>query len=346
MTQLDQINIGNHSDSDNIYLSKILIFTSDAHSVADHLSAYSESSINLNCLNTIGMYPFISRIETSLGILCLSNWIINPSQQFSQFRLPYYSGASHVIVLCNDQLEQENVNDLLALIPNGVPITLVTIGEKIIENDSLPQFIQEYLSEESTTKIRFQEIDTINNLSEVFHNIGQLIADSILSGEYETYIPDRTKTSKIRKLYLKRSFSKIQELVGNLGYTLEESGKVTVLQKKFTYEVDFYRNSVTANITKCQNCTESCKHYRKLCVVEDKQGYSNFGQFDNLRALAILYSIYNNSFTTLQGEKPHENVKYQLNRLDSLYQTNCKIVREEKQFEKLQNRQKKKKKSK
>ena len=116
---------------------------------------------------------------------------------------------------------------------------------------------------------------------------------------------------------------------------MNDDGKVIVSKPVFTYEIDFLRNSITANITRCTTCEKHCKHYRKLCVVEDIQGYSNSGYIDNLRALAILYSIHDGNFTSLQGVKPQEDVEYQLNRLKSLYETNCNFVREEKEFQKM-----------
>ena len=112
--------------NENIYLSKILLFTKNAHQIAEQLKDYSESTVSTNCINTIGMYPLISRIETPLGILCMSIWIISDDHRFEQFRMAYYSGSSHSIILKTNDEDNENLSELFVITPQGVPTTILT----------------------------------------------------------------------------------------------------------------------------------------------------------------------------------------------------------------------------
>jgi len=319
--------------TDNIYLSKILLFTKDAQVLAEKMKDFSESTVNTNCLNTIGMYPLISRIDTPLGKLCMSIWIISSAERFSQFRMAYYSGSSHSIVLAKQTESYENLNYLYQLSPRGVPVTILTVSNSSKKSKDKKLQITE---EEENRLISYNKIDSISDLSTIFNEIGQKISQDILSGEYQTFNPQLIKSSNIFKLYNKKSFEKVQDLINRLGYQLNENGTVLVEKDNYTFEIDFYRNQVKASISNCLSCNQKCKHYRKLCVVEEDQGYSNQIHFDNLRALAILYSIYDGNFTSLPGEKPREDIQYQLYRLRSLYEVNCPEYKDELAFQEKQ----------
>ncbi len=317
----------NNSSDEHIYLSKVLLFTRDSTGLAEKLRAYSESTVNTNCLDTIGMYPLIYRLETPLGKLCMSVWIINDNPRFNQFRMAYYSGSSHSIILCNSPEEYDNMVDLYTLTPQGVPTTILSIGmDNIFTENQLPESIP---SEELRSPIYFKSLEQLESISTIFNEIGLKITQDILSGEYQTFTPQLVKPSNVFKLYNKKSFDKAQILVGRLGYTLQENGIVTIYKDDFTFEIDFYRNQVKAFITSCLNCEKGCKHFRKLCVIEEDQGFSNFIHFDNLRALAILYSIHDGNFISLTGERKREDIDYQLKRLWSLFEVNCEYYKEE-----------------
>ena len=144
--------------------------------------------------------------------------------------------------------------------------------------------------------------------------------------------PKMVKPSNIFKLYNKRSFEKVQDIISRLGYELNEDGIVILPKDNYTFEIDFYRNQVKANITNCLTCEKQCKHYRKLCVIEENQGFSSSLHFDNLRALAILYSIHDNVFVDLNGGKTSEDIQNQLRRLKEIYEVNCPYYVEEQQF--------------
>ena len=333
--ETDSVN-GNILD-ENIYLSKILLFTKDSHRIAEQLKDYSESTVSTNCINTIGMYPLISRIETPLGILCMSIWIISDDQRFEQFRMAYYSGSSHSIILKTKEEDNESLSELFVITPQGVPTTILTINDN--ENIDL----SENLNQDNRRTIYYKSIEDLSLLANVFNDVGHKIADDIASGEYQTFAPQLVKPSKIFKLYNKKSFEKVQDLVGKLGYTLQDTGVVTLTKDIFTFDIDFYRNQVKAKITNCLTCEKHCKHYRKLCVVEEDQGFSNFVHFDNLRALAILYSIHDGNFSTLAGARPRENMKYQLEKLKTLYEVNCPHYKEDLEFRKQSSSKKRKK---
>ncbi len=343
MPNREFISVNGNSFDENIYLSKILLFTKDAHQIAEQLMEYSESTVSTNCINTIGMYPLISRIETSLGMLCMSIWIISDDERFEQFRMAYYSGASHSIILNRNQEEYNSLDDLYLITPQGVPTTILTIAQDQSNFNKLPASLSEH---ENRRAIYFKTINDLSLLSTIFYEIGQKIADDIRSGEYQTFTPQLVKPSKIFKLYNKKSFDKVQNLVNRLGYNLQESGVVTLTKDIYTFDIDFYRNQVKANITSCLSCVKHCKHYRKLCVVEEDQGFSNFVHFDNLRALAILYSIHDCSFASLTGERPRENIQYQLRKLRLLYEANCPFFKEEQMFQEINKKSKKNKKRK
>lgn len=315
---------------ENIYLTKILLFTNDAYQIAEELTKHSETTVNTNCINTIGMYPIISRIKTHIGILCMSIWIISDNRRFEQFRMAYYSGASHSIILKKATDDNEKVAGLFVITPQGVPTTILTVCENEIETNRLTDIF----SYPDSRAIHYKSISNVSLISDVFNEIGQRISDEIISGEYQTFTPQLDNPSKIFKLYNKKSFDKVQNLVSKLGYELQDNGIVTLSKDIFTFDIDFYQNQVKAKITNCITCDKQCKHYQKLCVIEEDQGFSNFVHFDNLRALAILYSIHDGSFTTLAGERPKENIKYQLKKLKSLYEVNCPYYEEEKEFKK------------
>jgi hypothetical protein len=334
------VSLQNNSSDENIYLSKVLLFTQDAIALAENLKDYSESTVSTNCLNTIGMYPLIYRLETPLGKLCMSIWIINDSPRFNQFRMAYYSGSSHSIILCKNQEDYDNITRLYSLIPQGVPTTILSLGNNIvISENQLPDSIP---SEEHRSPILFNSINKLESISNVFNDIGMKIAQDILSGEYQTFSPQLIKPSNIFKLYNKKSFDKAHSIVQRLGYNLQENGIVTIIKDGFTFDIDFYRNQVKAYITSCLNCEKGCKHYRKLCVIEEDQGFSNFIHFDNLRALAILYSIHDGNFVTLTGVRKREDIEYQLKKLRSLYEVNCEFHKDEQVFLEQQSQTKKK----
>ncbi|MBN1328795.1 MAG: hypothetical protein JXA54_04915 [Candidatus Heimdallarchaeota archaeon] len=322
-----------NSINDTIYLSKILLFTKDAQIFADKMKDLSESTVSTNCLNTIGMYPLISRVDTQLGRLCMSIWIISSAERFSQFRMAYYSGSSHSIILVKETESYENLSYLYQMSPRGVPVTILTISSssKNYQNNRL-----EIDDEEENRLISYKTINSISDLNNIFDEIGIKISNDILSGEYRIFSPQLIKPSNVFKLYNIKSFEKVQDIISRLGYHLDDNGIVVINKNDFTFEIDFYRNQVKANVTNCLSCNQKCKHYRKLCVVEEEQGYSNQIHFDNLRALAILYSIYEGNFETLTGEKPKEDIKYQLHRLRSLYEVNCPEYKDELDFQKKQ----------
>ncbi len=324
------VSLRDNSSDENIYLSKVLLFTQDAFALAENLKAFSESTVSTNCLNTIGMYPLIFRLETPLGKLCMSIWIINDSPRFNQFRMAYYSGSSHSIILCRDQEENENISNLYSLTPQGVPSTILKVGNDFENSENtLPDSIPD---EGHRSPIYFKTISELQSISEVFNEIGMKIAQDILSGEYQTFSPQLIKPSNVFKLYNKKSFDKAQTLVKRLGYNLQENGVVTIIKDGFTFDIDFYRNQVKAFISSCLDCEKGCKHYRKLCVIEEDQGFSNFIHFDNLRALAILYSIHDGNFGNLTGARKREDIDYQLKKLRSLYEVNCDFHKDEQSF--------------
>ncbi|NHJ38542.1 MAG: hypothetical protein FK731_00815 [Asgard group archaeon] len=320
------------SQNETIYLSKVLLFTENAHSLAEQLRDLSESTVNTNCLNTIGMYPLISRITTDLGTLCMSIWIISLDSRFEQFRMAYYSGSSHSIILHNSN-DDCSLTDLINITPRGIPTTFLTISsnsnEEQIVDLTLPNG---FITDNDQRSISIRTINDINEITTIFEEIGQLIAQELISGEYQTFTPQMVKPSNIYKLYNKRSFEKVQEIINRLGYELNNEGIVILPKNLFTFEIDFYRNQVKANISNCLTCKKQCKHYRKLCVVEEDQGFSNSLHFDNLRALAILYAIHDNEFVSLAGGKASEDIFQQLRRLREIYEVNCPFCIEEQQF--------------
>ena len=331
-------------DNSNIYLSKILLFTPNAQNIAEELSSLSESTVSTNCLNTIGMFPLIERIQTSLGILCMSIWIISTDERFEQFRLGYYSGASHSIILCNNEEELQSLRDLYSITPISIPTTILKripeTSEEAIDQEGI-LLVEGLIEDYPGRPIYYRNISKINDLKNIFNEIGQKISEEIMSGEYRTFTPQLIRPKNIYKLYNKRSFEKVKELVEKLGYTLEENGIVYISKDEFTFEVDFYRNQVTAMINYCLECDKRCKHYRKLCVIEENQGYSNQIHFDNLRALAILYSLHDGEFLKLTGERKREDIKNQLKKLKELYYENCRFQLEENRYLKeIENRQK------
>ncbi len=324
------MSLQNNSSDENIYLSKVLLFTQNAIALAENLKSFSESTVSTSCLNTIGMYPLIFRLVTPLGKLCMSIWIINDSPRFNQFRMAYYSGSSHSIILCRDQEENENISNLYSLTPQGVPSTILKVGNDFENSENtLPDSIPD---EEHRSPIYFKTISELQSISAVFNEIGMKIAQDILSGEYQTFSPQLIKPSNVFKLYNKKSFDKAQTLVKKLGYVLQENGIVTIIKDGFTFDIDFYRNQVKAFISSCLDCEKGCKHYRKLCVIEEDQGFSNFIHFDNLRALAILYSIHDGNFVNLTGARKREDINYQLKKLKSLYEINCEFHKDEQSF--------------
>ena len=335
--QREQCNLNGNSEAENVYLCKILLFTKDAREVAEKLKPLSENSVSTNCLNTIGMYPLVEHIQTPLGTLAMSIWIINTEERFSQFRMGYYSGASQSIVLCSDQEELDNFERLYLMTPTGVPTTVLA---KINNDNEIPldkeNFLlaNESLFENQGRIINYRNIADLQSIRTIFKDIGNKISEDIASGQYHTFTPDLVSPSNIYRFYNKESFDKVQQLVGNLGYELNERGIVSISKSEFSFEVDFYRNQVTAYISSCLHCEKKCKHYRKLCVIEEDQGYSNKIHFDNLRALAILYSIHDGDFEKLQGKSEKEDIDFQLQRLKNHYLVNCKFEQEERKFQK------------
>jgi len=335
-------------DSENVYLSKILLFTNDTENVIKKLKNLSNATVTANCINTIGMYPLISRIDTPLGKLNMSIWVISLEERFSQFRLSYYSGASHSIILCNNQQEFDNSSDIYSITPSGVPTTFVrqtTVEDpEANENQCLHFVTEENESVENQRQVFYRTINDITDLSGVFNDIGLKIADDIVSGEFSTFTPQLVKQRNVFKLFNRKSFEKVRSLIGKLGYDLLDNGQVIIPKDIFTFEIDFYRNQVKATMNKCLTCEKACKHYRRLCVIEEDQGYSNFIHFDNLRALAILYSIHDNEFNSLEGNHKREDIAYQLRKIQTLYEVNCTFEQEEKQFQKILTQKKSKKK--
>ena len=323
-----------NAEGDNVYLSKILLFTRDARKIAEELKPLSENSVSTNCLNTIGMYPLIEHIETPMGTLSMSIWIISTLDRFSQFRMGYYSGASHSIILCNDQEEFDNFESLYNMTPSGVPITILKKTEIEVEFDQENLLVtNESLFENQGRTTNYRFISDLDSIRQIFKDIGRRISEDIASGQYHTFTPQLVNPKNIFRFFDKKSFEKVQELVGNLGYELDEQGVVRITKDKFTFDIDFYRNQVTANISKCLLCEKRCKHYRKLCVIQEDQGYSNHIHFDNLRALAILYSIHDGDFVKLVGKNAKEDIDFQLQRLQQMYMINCEFEQEEKKFQ-------------
>ncbi|NHK29755.1 MAG: hypothetical protein FK730_00285 [Asgard group archaeon] len=318
------------SSNETIYLSKILLFTEDAHSLAEQLRDLSESTVNTNCLNTIGMYPLISRITTDLGTLCMSIWIISMDNRFDQFRMAYYSGSSHSIILHNNR-DISSISNLFNITPQGIPTTFLSISNNET-NDNEITLPDDIVAENDQRNIAIRTLNNLDDITSIFEEIGQRITQELISGEYQTFTPQMVKPSNIFKLYNKRSFEKVQDIIKSLGYELNEDGVVILHKDKYTFEIDFYRNQVKANITDCLTCEKQCKHYRKLCIVEEDQGFSNSLHFDNLRALAILYSIHDGEFVDLNGGKTSEDVQNQLRRLKEIYEVNCPYYLEEQQF--------------
>jgi hypothetical protein len=287
------------------------------------------------------MYPLISKITTDLGTLCMSIWIISTDDRFDQFRMAYYSGSSHTILFCNEEEELASISDLYNLAPQGVPITILTNNsESECDTD-----IIDSICENQERPILFKSISCLDDINTVFESIGHKIINDLLSGEYQTFTPQMVKPSNVYKLYNKKSFEKVEKLVNQLGYKLNNQGLVEISRGFYTFEIDFYRNQVKANVTCCLRCEKRCKHYRKLCVVEEDQGFSNTVHFDNLRALAVLYAIHEDEFVSLIGDKEKENITEQLLRLKEIYEINCSYYKEEQAFLKKQIKKKRKRKA-
>jgi len=328
----------------NIYLSKLLLFSDDIKTLAQQLRNWSESAININCLNTIGMYPVISKVQTRLGTLCMSIWLINNEARFDLFRAAYFSGVCHSIIVTKNPSDIELVRGLASIAPKGIPITFVAMNqEQNFNREVVNRTINNLNVSDQSRNIFYKKINSLEEISSVFEIIGQKIAQDIISGEYHTFISNSNKPANIYKIFNKNTFEKVKNLVMKIGYELLPDGIVLVHDKKFTFEVDFYRNQVKANITQCLNCPKPCKHYRKLCVVEEKKGYSNYLQFDNLQALAVLYALHDGSFYSLKGGKTNEDIAYQLERLWSLYEVNCPYLKDEGILEEKTKKQKRKK---
>ena len=347
MNTLNNSQSNESEDSENVYLSKILLFTNDTQNVIKKLKNLSNATVTSNCINTIGMYPLISRIDTPLGKLNMSIWVISLDERFSQFRLSFYSGASHSIILCKNQEEFDNINDVYTITPTGVPTTFIrqvaNEDSDAEENQCMHFVTHANESLENQRQVFYQTINELTDLIGVFNDIGRKIADDIISGEFSTFTPQFVKQKNVYKLYNKRSFEKVRSLISKLGYDLLDNGQVIIPKDGFTFEIDFYRNQVKATMTSCLTCEKACKHFRRLCVIEEDQGYSNFIHFDNLRALAILYSIHDNEFKSLTGNHQREDISYQLQKIRTLFEINCVFEQEEKQFLEISTKMKSKK---
>ncbi|MBD3189269.1 MAG: hypothetical protein GF308_01420 [Candidatus Heimdallarchaeota archaeon] len=306
-----------------VYLSKILLFANNLDEITERLRDFTNSTIQSSCLNTIGMFPLIMRIPTNLGTLCLSIWVINLHPRFNCFHEGYFTGASHAIIFQNEIANDQRLINILEKIPTSIPTTIVneqTGEEEEIDHEEF--LLPENFDEEQRIIIHRCFNDT-TSLKEVFIEISHRLSEAMLSGNYQTYLPQCIKPQISHKTFKEEHYKELQKIVNKLGYKLDEDGVVRIPIDEFILAVDFYHNNITAIISECLHCDKKCQHSKKLCVVEEEKGYSNVCNPHYLRALAILYSIHEGKFLAMPGDKRREDINYQLKSLKKLFEANC-----------------------
>lgn len=335
---------GSPVNMENTYLCKVLLFTYSPVSVARQLKDILGINITINSINTIGLFPLVARTETDLGPICINVWVINNNSRFASFREGYFSGASHSIILCTNDETDDEIHELYNLSPEGITTTIVqknTSNQRIIEENVNDFFEPDNQNNENQLErdVYFKQIPSLTDFSVIVNHIGSVITREIIEGDYETYNSTAVKTRK-KILEDHVSYDKIRQLVTKMGYELE-NGKVKTFYDDILFEIDFYRNSVRATMVNCLDCDMSCKHTKKLCVVVEEKGFSNIGDFANLRALAILYAIKDKSFFSLTGKTKSEDINYQLKKLRTMFETNCPYYKTDEKFSQKEQEKKK-----
>lgn len=305
-----------------VYLSKVLLFADNLDEITERLRAFTNSTIQSSCLNTIGMFPLIMRIPTNLGTLCLSIWVINLHPRFTCFHEGYFTGASHAIIFQKDEANNQRLADILEKIPISIPTTIVNESTETREIDHEDFLLPENFDEEQRIII-YRHFNDNTSLREVFIEISHRLSEAMLSGNYQTYLPQCIKPQISQKTFKEEHYKQLQKIVNKLGYHLDDDGVVRIPLEEFTLAVDFYHNNITAIMTECLHCDKKCQHSKKLCVIEEEKGYSNVCNPYYLRALAILYSIHEGAFLSMPGNKRREDISYQLKSLKTLFEANC-----------------------
>jgi hypothetical protein len=268
------------------------------------------------------MFPLIYHIRDFDEELYLSVWIINMLERFRPFRLSYFGGASHIVLLTND-LENEFLEDnLISSIPQAIPISQFRKTKQKFEKN-VSKFERNIQVNDEEKQISVYHFNSLKQLPRLFNEIGRQILQTIINGSYTTFSPSEWQYASKKAFIDSEKFQRLTEIIEHLGCEINEEGIVRIEQNPFVFFVDFYKNEIKASMSKCEKCSSSCKQIKKLCVIEDEEGFATIPDFNCLKALGAVYAIKSKSFLELKGKKVSEDITYQLNSLKRSFLFNC-----------------------
>ena len=116
----------------------------------------------------------------------------------------------------------------------------------------------------------------------------------------------------------------VEEMIKRQGYKVNENHEVMIPKRDYIFRIDLKKNAVYTEMNDCHTCEENCKISKKMCIVISDKGFANISGLGDLRVLSIIFAIEDESIFNIKGQRPKEDISYQLKELRDNFKKKCK----------------------
>ncbi|MFW9922166.1 MAG: hypothetical protein ACFFDW_02640 [Candidatus Thorarchaeota archaeon] len=289
------------------------------HQALREISAHNKS----NLLEMIGVDPVIFRSETEAGTVDLQVWITTlPSSSMNRAVMPFYfTGARKYLFMCSTQNAVNFVSEVIELASdqmnalNEIVILFPTKGLDFKYSKVKKEF-EAFFKSKLLKNYSFHRWESSANLAKLFEEI----IDNLV----------RTIPEEMGFAPVGFDLQIVEEMVRRHGYAVNENHEVVIIKDGIVFRIDLHRNTVFVELTDCFECDQECKVTKKLCILVADKGFANISGLGDLRILSILYAIEDGTIFHLKGEKPNEDINFQLNDLKQQFAKKCPKIENKK----------------
>ena len=300
------------------FLAKVLlalepsIYKDDYHEALREISAHNRN----NLLDMIGVDPIVYRTESDAGTIDLQIWITTiTGSNLNRMILPfYYTGARKYIFMCSTMNAYNFVTDLIDLTSDQLNalneiVILTKTHNRDLKVTKLRRDLENYFQEKSLENYSFFKWTNQHDLQRLFDRI----VDNLIAN-----ISEATGFAPIGF-----NLGTVEEMIQRQGYEINENHEVIIQKRDYVFRVDLKKNAVYAEMKNCYTCEKECRVSKKLCIVISDKGFANISGLGDLRVLSIIFAIEDESIFNIKGQRPKEDISFQLKELKEMYKKKC-----------------------
>ncbi|MHA1129648.1 MAG: hypothetical protein ACTSRC_07920 [Candidatus Helarchaeota archaeon] len=285
------------------YLFKVVLIGEEEHVKTGLLWAFTGSNNIISDYKlTIGVNFGISSVFLEDATLKLQIWDISYDPRVKLLRPPYFKGSSGCILVIRSLEEARYyLKEMKTYTNKPLPIYFILITDN--RNQSEITEFQTQLNVEIVNS-GYEGIEWLANTMLSYQRTripptGALYV--ITTDEMQRTLQDLSQAQRhnelkrIEELRAKRAeqLQLLNEILEEMDIPVDHES-VNIISAEVLFTVNILTGNVSAYPLKCDDCQNSCKNQRNLCIIPASDGYSTDLDKNSLLILSKVYALINN----------------------------------------------------